>query len=245
MAQSFFQKIETLIKANMHAMVDQALDQNSVAVLDEYIRQAENNLDDLEDALITVKGQVRTLKRKYDTFRAEAESLDRDIDRLLGLGKDDLAMAAQSQFNTKMDLADEYKQQYRNQKVEADKLADARLKLEARLRTIKQEREHVLGLLELAKTKEIAAKSMKSLDSLEGVGDSDISRVADKIRSRIDRADAEVEMRAGRLSSQMDDVLGKNRLDGQLAERKRRLGMGKEDDLFDDDDDDLSLEDDI
>jgi phage shock protein A len=228
MAQSFFQKVETLIKANLHAMVDEALDKNSVAVLDEYIRQAETNLDDLEDALITVKGQVKTLQRKYETFRAEAEAIDKDIDRLLNLGKEDLAVAAQSQYNSKMDLAEEYRQQYIRQKSEADNLADARLKLEARLRTIKQEREHVLGLLELAKTKEIAAKSMKSLDSLEGVGDSDIARVADKIRSRIDRADAEVEMRAGRLSNQMDDVLGRDRLEGQLAERRRRLGLAKE-----------------
>lgn len=225
MAQSLFQKIDTLIKANLHAMVDKALDANSVAVLDEYIRQAENNLDDLEDALVTIKGQVKTLQRKYETFQAEAEALDRDIDRLLTLGKEDLAMAAQSQYNTKADLAEEYRKQFEQQKVEADKLAEARLKLEARLRTIRQEREHVLGLLELAKTKEIAAKSMKSLDSLEGVGDSDISRVADKIRERLDRADAEVEMRTGRLSSQMDQVLGKDRLDGQLAERRRRLGL--------------------
>jgi phage shock protein A len=228
MAQSFFQKIDTLIKANLHAMVDRALDANSVAVLDEYIRQAEDNLDDLEEALVTVKGQVKTLKRKYETFKAEAESIDADIDRLLKLGKEDLAMAAQSQYNTKMDLAEEYRQQYENQKKEADKLADARLKLEARLRTIKNEREHVLGLLELAKTKEIAAKSMKSLDSLEGVGDSDISRVADKIRQRLDRADAEVEMRADRLSSRMDDVLGKDQLSSQLAERRRRLGLEDE-----------------
>ncbi len=228
MAQSFFQKIDTLIKANLHAMVDKALDANSVAVLDEYIRQAEDNLDDLEEALVTVKGQVKTLKRKYEAFLAEAESLDADIDRLLKLGKEDLAMAAQSQYNTKIDLAEEYRQQYQRQKEEADKLADARLKLESRLRTIKNEREHVLGLLELAKTKEIAAKSMKSLDALEGVGDSDIARVADKIRSRLDRADAEVEMRADRLSTRMDDVLGKDQLSSQLAERRRRLGLDEE-----------------
>jgi phage shock protein A len=228
MAQSLFQKIDTLIKANLHAMVDRALDSNSVAVLDEYIRQAENNLDDLEDALVTIKGQVKTLQRKYETFQAEAEALDRDIDRLLSLGKEDLAMAAQSQYNTKADLAEEYRKQFEQQKTEADKLAEARLKLEARLRTIRQEREHVLGLLELAKTKEIAAKSMKSLDALEGVGDSDISRVADKIRERLDRADAEVEMRAGRLNNQMDQVLGKDRLDSQLAERRRRLGLDQD-----------------
>jgi phage shock protein A len=228
MAQSLFQKIDTLIKANLHAMVDRALDANSVAVLDEYIRQAENNLDDLEDALVTIKGQVKTLQRKYETFQAEAEALDRDIDRLLSLGKEDLAMAAQSQYNTKADLAEEYRKQFEQQKTEADKLGEARLKLEARLRTIRQEREHVLGLLELAKTKEIAAKSMKSLDALEGVGDSDISRVADKIRERLDRADAEVEMRAGRLNNQMDQVLGKDRLDSQLAERRRRLGLDQD-----------------
>jgi phage shock protein A len=229
MAQSFFEKIDTLIKANLHAMVDKALDSNSVAVLDEYIRQAENNLDDLEDALVTVKGQVKTLQRKYETLKAEADALDRDIDRLLSLGKEELAIAAQSQYNSKIDLAEEYRVQYERQKVEADKLADARLKLESRLRTIKQEREHVIGLLELAKTKEIAAKSMKSLGDLEGVGDSDISRVADKIRARLDRADAEVEMRAGRLSTQMDDVLGKDRLTSQLEERRRRLGLARED----------------
>jgi phage shock protein A len=228
MAQSLFQKVQTLISANMHAMVDKALDANSVAVLDEYIRQAEGNLDDLEDALVTVKGQVKTLQRKYETFRAEAEALDADIDRLLAVGKEDLAVAAQSQYNSKADLAEEYRQQYLNQKRESDKLADARMKLETRLRSIKQEREHVLGLLELAKTKEIAAKSMKSLDALEGVGDSDISRVADKIRARLDRADAEVEMRADRLSNQMDDVLQKDRLTGQLAERRRRLGLAEE-----------------
>lgn len=228
MAQTLFQKVQTLISANMHAMVDSALDANSVAVLDEYIRQAENNLDDLEDALVTVKGQVKTLKRKYETFQAEADALDNDIDRLLRLGKDDLAVAAQSQYNSKIDLAEEYRQQYLQQKREADKLADARLKLEARLRTIKQEREHVLGLLELARTKEIAARSMKSLDALEGVGDSDIARVADKIRARLDRADAEVEMRADRLSMQMDDVLQRDRLEGQLADRRRRLQLAEE-----------------
>jgi phage shock protein A len=228
MAQSLFQKVQTLISANMHAMVDKALDANSVAVLDEYIRQAEGNLDDLEDALVSVKGQVKTLQRKYETFRAEAEALDAEIDRLLSLGKEDLAVAAQSQYNSKADLAEEYRQQYLNQKREADKLAQARMKLETRLRSIKQEREHVLGLLELAKTKEIAAKSMKSLDSLEGVGDSDIARVADKIRARLDRADAEVEMRADRLNNQMEDVLQKDRLTGQLEERRRRLGLAEE-----------------
>ncbi len=243
MAQSFFEKIETLIKANLHAMVDKALDENSVAVLDEYIRQAENNLDELEDALITVKGQVKTLKRKYDTIRAEADELDNDIDRLLKVGKEDLAVAAQSQFNSKMDLAEEYRNQYMRQKQEADRLAQARLKLQARLQSIKQEREHVLGLLELAKAKETAAAATKKLKPLEdGVNESDIQRVTDKIRARIDRADAEMEMRSESLSSQMDEVLGRERLVSQLEERRRRLGMLQEEEAEEESLDSLDLD---
>jgi len=225
---SLLSKVQTLISANLHALVDNALKANSVAVLDEYIRQAEDNLDDLQDALVTVRGQVKTLKRKYELFQAESDQLDADIDRLLKLGKEDLAIAAQSQYNSKADMAQEYKEQWGKQQIEADKLGDARLKLEAKLTTIKQEREHLLALLELAKSKEIAAKTIRSLDDLEGVGDSDVARVGEQIRARLDRADAEIEMESTSLETQIDDVLGTAHLEDQLGERKRRLGLAEE-----------------
>jgi phage shock protein A len=222
---SLLSKVQTLISASLHAMVDNALKANSVAVFDEYIRQAENNLDELEDALVTVRGQVKTLQRKYEMFRAEADQLDADIDRLLKLGKEDLAVAAQAQYNSKLELAEDYKQQWEKQEAEADKLANARLKLEAKLRMIKQEREQIVALIELARSKEIASKAIRSLDDLEGLGDADIARVTEQIRSRLDRADAEMEITATRLETQMDEVLGKERLNDQLEERKRRLGL--------------------
>lgn len=222
---TIFQKVQTLVSANLHALVDKALKSNSVAVLDQYIRDAEDNLDDLEDALITVRGQVKTMERKWKIYQSEAEQLDRDIDRLLSAGKEDLALAAQNKYNSKIDMADQYREQYEQQRKEADKLGDAKLKLEAKLQTIKQEREHLLALLELAKSKEVAAKTMRSLDDLQGVGDSDIARLGDSIRARLDRADASIETRADRLDDRLDEALGTARLDDQLAERRRRLGL--------------------
>ena len=224
---SLLNKVQTLISANLHALVDSALKANSVAVFDEYIRQAEDNLDDLQDALVTVRGQVKTLHRKYEMFQGEADQLDADIDRLLKVGKEDLAVAAQSQYNSKLELAQEYKEQWERQQVEADKLSSARLKLEAKLTTIKQEREHLVALLELAKTKEIAAKAIQSLDDVQGLGDSDIARVGEQIRARLDRADAEMEISSTSLETQIDEVLGKERLIDQLGERKRRLGLAE------------------
>ena len=70
------------------------------------------------------------------------------------------------------------------------------------------------------------AEGAVGLDDVQGIGDADISRIGEQIRARLDRADAEVEVKATGLEAQMDDVLGKERLVDQLAERKRRLGMG-------------------
>src|SRR5271165_2863613 len=150
MAQSILDKVNTLISANLHALVDQALEANSVKVMDEYVRQAERNLSDLEEATVTVGGSVKTLKRKYDEISAAAEKIDRDVDTLLTRNKPDLASAAQADLNSKQQLAQEYYEQWQQQQVEYQKMLDAKLKMESKLTAIKQEREHLQALMELA-----------------------------------------------------------------------------------------------
>jgi phage shock protein A len=222
---SLLDKVGTLIRANLHSLVDEALKKNSVAVLDEYIRQAENNLDDLEDAAATVGGNVRTLERKAKEYESKADKLDRDIDVLLQKGKDELAVAAQSKLNSTRRLAEDYRAQWEQQQREYQALINAKLKLEAKLTTIKQEREELQALLELAKSKEITAKAIQSLDDVVGVGDADIARIGDSIRSRLDKASARSELAASRLEDQMDEVLERSEIDIELEERKRRLGL--------------------
>jgi phage shock protein A len=222
---SLMQKIETLIKANLHALVDRALRANSLAVVDQYIRQVEDNLEDLEDAAATVGGQVKTLKRKMEEFAAKAAELDRNIDLFLKQGKEELALAAQSKLNSTQRMADSYHEQWERQQREYQTLLDAKLKLEAKLTTIRQEREELQALLQLAKAKEVTARAIKSLDDLVGAGDTDVSRMAESIRTRLDKASARSEMLSTRLDAQMDEVLERDLLDAQLAERKSRLGL--------------------
>lgn len=222
---SLLDKVATLIKANLHYLVDQALKQNSLAVIDQYIREVEDNLDKLEDAAATVGGQVKTLKRKFDEFQTKADELDRNIDILLQEGREELAVAAQSKLNSTQRLADEYGEQHGRQKAEYEKLLDAKLKLEAKLTTIKQEREELQALLDLARAKELTAKAISSLDDLVGAGDDDIGRIAESIRTRLDKASARGEMASTRLDAQMDEVLERATIDAQLAERKKRLGV--------------------
>ena len=228
---SLLEKTQTLISANLHEMVDKALEANSVAVLKQYIRDAESNLDALEDAAATVGGEVKTLERKYKEYKQKADKLDRNVDALIMQGKTDLARAAQTELNTTRRLQEQYHEQWVRQEREYESLKAARLKLQAKLTTIKQEQKELEALMELAKSKEATVKAIKSLDDLVGIGDGDIARLGESIRGRLDKATAYSEMYADRLDNQMDDVLGKTEIDLQLEERKRRLGLAEVDSL--------------
>ena len=224
---SLIQKTQTLISANLHDMVDRALEANSVAVLKQYIRDAEKNLDELEEAAATVGGEVKTLERKYKEYKKKGDQLDRNVDTLIMQGKTDLARAAQVELNTSRRLQEQYHEQWVRQEREYESLLNARLKLRAKLNTTRQEQRELEALMELAKSKEATVKAIKSLDDLAGIGDSDMARLGDSIRGRLDRASAHSEMYADRLDSQMDDALGKAEIDIQLEERKRRLGLAE------------------
>ncbi len=220
---SLVEKVNTLINASLHSIVDKALQQNSVAVMDEYIRQAEKNLEALEDSAATVGGTVRTLKRKYEEFSQAAEKLDRDIDTLVIKGKDDLAAAAQAELNTKQQLAQEYYEQWQQQEQQYQSMLDMRVKLEGRLTAIRQEREHLRALIELTEAKKVTTKTIKSLDNLADVGDKEISSLADQIRGRLDTEDARLDMATRNISDQIDEAVRSGEIDRQLEERRRRL----------------------
>lgn len=222
---SLLEKVSTLISANLHSLVDQALKTNSLAVIDQYIRQVEDHLEDLEDAAATVGGEVKTIKRKLNDLDQKEDELDRAIDAFLMEGNEETAAAAQSKLNSTERLIQTYEEQSERLQSEYQKLLDAKVKLEARLSTMKQEREELQALMELAKSKETAVKAMKGLDDLMGSGDTDISRIAGSIYARLDKATTATEMRAASLDEQIDEVLERDALDGQLAERKKKLGL--------------------
>jgi phage shock protein A len=222
---TLLEKVSTLISANLHSLVDQALKTNSLAVIDQYIRQVEDHLEDLEDAAATVGGEVKSIKRKLNDLEQKEDELDRAIDAFLMEGNEETAVASQSKLNSTRRLVETYEEQVIRLQDEYRKLLDAKVKLEARLSTMKQEREELQALLELAKSKEIAVHAMKGLDDLMGSGDTDISRIAGSIYARLDKATTAAEMRAASLDEQIDEVLDRDVLDRQLAERKKRLGI--------------------
>ncbi len=218
------ERVSTLISANLNWLVSQALKANSIAVVDEYIRRVEDNLEALEDAAATVGGEVKTLRRKHDEYQAKADELNNNIDLFLQQNKDQLAVAAQSRYNTLKRLADSYQEQCQAQEVEFQKLLDAKLKLEAKLTQIRQERVELQAKLELAKSKETTHKAVEGVAGVT-TADEGLADMREEIQKRLDKATAQGEIDASRLDNQMAEVLEEHTIKLQLEERRKRLGL--------------------
>lgn len=221
---SLLERVGTLISANLNYLVSKALKANSIAVIDEYIRKIEDNLEALEDAAATVGGEAKGIRRKYEELQAKVAEIDQNIDLFLRQGKTDLARSAQSRYNTLARLAETYEKQAAAQEAEFQKLLEAKTKLEARLAEVKQERAELQAMLDLAKSKELTHKVVEGVAG-ETAAETGIEEMRAEIQRRLDKATAQGEIDASRLERQMAEALEENALDAQLAERKRRLGL--------------------
>src|SRR5256886_7135190 len=60
MPQTLLAKIKILVAATLHSIVDRALESNSLAVFDEYIRDAEQSMETLKSALADLRSEEHT-----------------------------------------------------------------------------------------------------------------------------------------------------------------------------------------
>lgn len=222
---SLFQKLRTLVNAKLHDAADKALAKSDLAVYDEYIRQAERELEEFKRTLVPMHAQVKTSRQRRENLATQAAKLDLSIDAFLKGGKRTEAMVAQKQFNSTMELIKTYDGSLERQVNALEQLDDVRVKLEGRLAIAKQERQELGFLLQLAKSKEMSTKTMKSLDSLMGSGDTEVATAAENIRRRLDHADAAWEIQANSLDNQLDTAMHSLEVEADLAARMERLGL--------------------
>ena len=222
---SLVQKFRTLISANLHFLVDKALQSQSLAVLDEYIRKMTSQMRELYRAIETVAGNIKTVQRRYHDLGEKAEELNAAVDAFLLKNQRTQALAAQSRLNALREMMETYRQEWQRLNDGYKTLDDVYVKLEARFLMVKQEREELGHLLQLAKSREMLSRTIRSLDDLTGQGDADVVRVAEGIRQRLDEAEAHNEVLLHSLDRQMEDALSSVEIEAQLEERRQHLGL--------------------
>lgn len=222
---SLFQKLRTLIKANLHDVADKALQKDDLAVYDAYIREAEQEVAEFKRSIAPLFGQVKTTRRRREALADKAAQLDMMVDRYLINDQRTEAMVTQKQLSSTLEMIKTYDASLEKQVAAAEKLDDVRIKLDGRLAIARQEREELAFLLQLAKSKEMSTQAMRSLDSLMGEGDLEVAQAAENIRRRLDHADAAWEVQTSSLDQQMDEAMYSLEVEAELAARMDRLGI--------------------
>ena len=222
MAQTLLGKIKILINATLHSLVDRALETNSLGVFDEYIREAEQSMETLKSALIDLRATTQMLKRKYDEASDEAAKLDMQVDGALKGNKAMLAKIAQSKLNQQLDIAKTYQDQYQKQVVTFTTLNDIVQVLQSKVDVLHSQRDQVATLLQLVRSKNVIAHSIKDVQS---IADDKTARIVESVKTQLDTADARLEVATSRLSDQIDQEVGDAQLNAQLEARRQRLGL--------------------
>jgi phage shock protein A len=222
MAQSLLGKIKILVSATLHSLFDQALRSNSLAVFDEYIREAEQSMETLKSALVDLVLTVKTLKRKYEAAADEAAKLDLQVDAALQADKTVIAKVAQTKLNNQLDIARTYQDQYQKQTATYKTLNDTVDILQSKVDILHSQRDQVATLLQLIKSKNVIARSIKDV---QDIADDRTKQIVEDVRTQLDTADARLEVATSRLSDQIDTEIEDAQLDAQLDARRQRLGL--------------------
>lgn len=222
---TILERVGALLSANINWLLDKAMQTNSPAMLDAYVRKLEDNREALKDACATIGGNATGLRRKAEANQTTADMFDEDVDNLLKAGREDLAGIALSKAKTSKRTADLFRGNAAAAEMQYEQLKAALAKMDAKITLARQKRDELVSLLDLARAKEVNLSAYKSVNALKGLKDPDFDKVVEGITTRLDKAEAAIQLEGQDLDSQMEEVLGQTRDQADLEARKKKLGL--------------------
>lgn len=223
-------RVSLLLRANINDLLDRALSTNKPAVFDEQINLLRGSLEKITVVLGESIGRGTTLKREIDELKTQLTKTDQDIDRLLELeeresdtsrraGIATLATTRQANYNSTKEILDLKEDQLRDTQEQTQQLEDAKLKLGARIDTLRAQKSRLLALIAQRKAAEAQGKVLSDADVRSNFSPEAILR---EEQENLERAKGIIAARGVTVEHQLDDLLGNELLQQQLEERRAR-----------------------
>ena len=222
-----WQEWKQKIGDKLHAFVDRALENSSVALYDQSLRDMEEYIAHVEEAAVSMMAASEGNKRHLAQHQAETEVLDTRLNQLLREGQAEEAHRVQQALNVKQGQIAETQAQIERQSAQHTALVHNRQMLKDRLQVLQGERESVVALVALTRAERAIDNIEHTLGSLAGLGsDSEIGVMSGHILQRLDEAEAhlalvDVDAEVARAAAAIEAA----QVEEQLVERRRRLGL--------------------
>jgi phage shock protein A len=199
--------------------------EKSLAVIDVYIRDAGEGLNELNDAIGTLQANLSGFVREREKLITRSAELDEAINRFLVKNDNSKAQAASAELihiKGLITMQDQMVSQAEKDLVEQRRGKDI---LQTKITTMRYEREKMAALLEMAKAKEANLRARQKASDVMGSGDIDMDNLTKSIYGRLDKADALLRESENTLEASIDEAIDSEKVDADLEERRRKLGL--------------------
>jgi phage shock protein A len=187
------EKLRIGFLAELHELVDRAIDYNSPQVLRQYIREVEGRLEELDDIIAQYSGGLRTLRREFEEVEDRVSELDSNIDDLLtdeDTTNDNLAVRWQMRLDTLTKRREEVKNEITVREQALAALESTRTSMEARKNSMISQLDSVEALHRAKQSKEHAAETIEMANRISGsVGEVSVDNVVRNMQKDADIAE--------------------------------------------------------
>ena len=223
---SIWQRISTLIKSNINALISSAEDPEKI--LNQLIRDMRQQFIEARKQVAVSIADEKRLKKQYEGELKKAAEWETKAMTAIKANREDLARQALARKSEHDGLAEQFKEQWVAQKAAADQLKDALTRLNSKI----QEASRKKNLL-IARQKRAEAQK-KIQDTMSGMSDNGAFDTFARMEERVDRTEAEAQaalelsgdIEGDALAREFSELEGSDvAQDDALAALKAKMGL--------------------
>lgn len=228
-------RFSDLMKANINTLLEKAEGKNADKLLEQYIREARQNLDTVKSETAGVIAEEMAAGRRVASFDEEMLKLSGYAEKAVLAGNDEDARRFLAGKDAAMQKKADAERDYAQAQINSDRMRQLTKKLMDDIEVASGRFNELKGKLEVAKQQE---KLNDLSDKISGLsnGAADYDSLAEAVQKRIDAVDAKAQLNRelnsdGELdalkdkygASALNDAAGSS-VDSELAALKARLG---------------------
>ncbi|WP_407269017.1 PspA/IM30 family protein [Radiobacillus sp. PE A8.2] len=216
-----FKRVKTVVSSELNAMLDKAED--PVKMLDQFMRDMESDIREVESAVAKQIANEKMLKRKADDAQALVDKRQKQAETAIEAGNEDLARRALQDKSDQQQQATMLQESWQRAKQDSDTLRVKLDEMKKEYQDMKLKKDTLKARAESAKTRTKMNRTMSSIGNDESK--QGFERMEEKVLRYEAEADTSEDLSAA--SRSLDDEfeqLEKNDVDDELAALKKKMG---------------------
>ncbi|MGP4067480.1 PspA/IM30 family protein [Halobacillus sp. B29] len=217
----FFKRVKTVVGSELNSMLDKAED--PVKMLDQFMRDMENDIREAESAVAKQIANEKMLKRKYDDAQAIVDKRMQQAEQAIEAGNEDLARRALEDKKNHQEQADQLKASWERAQTDSSNLRQKLDEMKKEYQEMKLKKDSLKARAESAKTRTKMNRTMSNIggdESRQG-----FERMEEKVMQHEAEAETSEDMssESRSLDDEFEELNNNDSVDNELDELKKKM----------------------